>query len=375
VRLIGWVVLAVALVAAPGAARAYPEFQLSTGSARCSLCHISPVGGGLINGYGRGESSDTISQLGGDGSFLYGTYTEPAWIKLGVDLRAMALLRDQGDEPEKAIFPMQGDTYVSLAAGDFTLYGAIGPRAQVRQPASFVDRFGAREYWLMWRPNTTGWYARAGRFLAPFGLRMADHTRYVRRFQDLEIWDETWSASAGRVEDAWEAHLTAFTPVPTSLQGYGPRETGATASYERRLGDGESTSVGAQARVGVGDERARYTVGAIGKRWLAPAHLLASAELDLTLEDFAATGSPSRGQLASYLAATWFPRQGFAITGAHERFQRDLAVRALWQDAYSVTLQYFPLAHWEIQAEGKVELPASWARGQTLAFLQLHYYL
>jgi hypothetical protein len=364
-----------ALIGAAGGAAAYPEFQLSTGNARCGLCHISPVGGGLINAYGRGEAADTISQFGGDGSFLYGAYDEPRWIRLGVDLRGMALVHDQRDEVEAVAFPMQGDTYAALSLGDFTLYGTIGPRAQVRKAESVFDRIGAREYWVMWRPDTTGWYARVGRFLAPFGLRPVDHTRYVRRYQGLYTWEETYSASVGRVEDAWEAHLTAFVPIPGRLQGFGPRDTGATALYERRLGDGATTTVGAEARVGVGPERTRYTVGGVGKHWLERFHVLLMGELDLALEDFDAGGSPSRPQLVSYLGATWFPHTGFAVTGAFERFDRDVAVRALWQDAYSVALQYFPLAHWEILLEGKVELPGTYGRSQPLAFLQLHYYL
>ena len=128
--------LGLAVLAATGAADAYPQFQLSTGNARCSMCHIAPAGGGLLNGYGRSEAGDTISQLGGDGSFLYGVYQEPDWIKLGVDLRGMALVkaRDQGD-PETKVFPMQGDTYASVAIADFTFYTALGPRAQ-RRPSN-----------------------------------------------------------------------------------------------------------------------------------------------------------------------------------------------------------------------------------------------
>ena len=36
-----------------GTARAYPQWQLSTGAARCNQCHFAPAGGGLINSYGQ----------------------------------------------------------------------------------------------------------------------------------------------------------------------------------------------------------------------------------------------------------------------------------------------------------------------------------
>ena len=50
-------------------ADAYPQFQLSLGPDRCTACHFSPAGGGLLNDYGRDEAGSTISR-GGDGRFL-----------------------------------------------------------------------------------------------------------------------------------------------------------------------------------------------------------------------------------------------------------------------------------------------------------------
>jgi hypothetical protein len=134
--------LTLTLVAVHSAAEAYPQFQLSTGNARCTLCHISPAGGGLLNEYGRSESGDTISQFGGNGAFLYGVYEEPDWIKLGVDLRGAALAKDQSDDPEYYLFPMQGDTYVYLKGGDFSACG--GPRrpARTRAPGASSPRSG-----------------------------------------------------------------------------------------------------------------------------------------------------------------------------------------------------------------------------------------
>jgi hypothetical protein len=227
----------------------------------------------------------------------------------------------------------------------------------------------------MWRPATTGWYARAGRFHAPAGLRGQDHTVYVRRYQGSNIWEEPFAVSGGKVEDAWEAHVTAFAPVPTVAQGAGPRDLGVVGYYERRLGDDETTIIGGQARIAHGPDSGRYGLGGVGKRWWEGGKLLFSGQLDLTLQDFAAGDSPSRAQLAGYLGATWFPKTGFMVTASAERFDPDLAVKNLWRDAYGLALQYFPLAHWEIMVQGKVELPGNYGRAQTLGFLQLHYYL
>lgn len=363
------------LVAGAGAAQAYPEFQLATGNGRCSLCHISPTGMGLINDYGRSESSASISQLGGNGDFLYGVYQEPDWVKLGVDLRGAFLVKQQVDDPETYLFPMQGDTYAWFRVSDFSLYAAVGPRAQVRPERDTVlGRMGAREYWLMWRPRTTGYYARAGRFLMPFGLRSPDHRTYVRRDLGLGIWEETWNASGGRVEDEWEAHATLFTRVPDSLMGNGFRHTGAAAYAEKRLGADERAAVALQGRAGLGDLDRLYLLGGVGKYWLEGANLLFMGELDLGYQDFT-FGAAGRPQLATFLGARYWPFQGLMLGAALERFDQDMTVKDVARDAAQVTVQYFPLAHWELLLQGKLEFVGDYGDPSSMAMFQLHYYL
>jgi hypothetical protein len=367
--------LALALGLAHGSAAAYPQFQLSTANARCSLCHIAPAGGGLLNEYGRSESGDTISQFGGNGAFLYGVYDEPSWLKLGVDLRGAGLFKKQTEDPEYYAFPMQGDTYLYLRGGAFSLYAVGGPRAQVRTPRdSVLDRFGSREYWLMWRPKTTGWYARAGRFLAPFGLRSQDHTIYTRRYLGLHSWEETYNVSVGHATDEQEVHITAHTAVPYEIQGNGPRATGGTILWERRLAEDKAV-LGAQARALISDDDRTYIVGGIGKYYFEGARTLVMAELNLAAQEFTEVG-PTRPQLAGYLEATYWPLTGFMIGAALQRYDEDMSVGKLSRNAAQLTLQYFPLAHWEVMLLGRVETQgAEYDDPTSMAMLQLHYYL
>jgi hypothetical protein len=362
------------LVLLRGAALAYPEFQLSTGNTRCSLCHIAPAGGGLLNSYGRGESA-SISQFGGNGDFLYGVYDEPDWIKLGVDLRGALLVRDRATEPELHAFPMQGDTYAWLRLKDFSLYTAVGPRAQVRpERDSFLHRIVPREYWVMWRKKTTGWYGRAGRFFAPFGLRSQDHTLYARRYLGFHTFEETHNLSGGRVENDWEVHLTAFTRVPDALFGNGPRHSGVAAYYERRLGEDEDMVVGAQARAALGEDDRQYLVGGLGKYYLEPARLLLMGELNLGYQDFL-FGAAGRPQLAAQLGVTYWPITGVMLGTTLQRYDQDLKVKNLARDAAQISIQYFPLAKWELMLLGRVELQGELGSPTNLAMLQLHYYL
>ena len=365
---------AMLLLLTSSVAQAYPQFQFTTGNSRCNLCHYAPSGGGLLTSYGRDESADTISTWGGDGRWLYGVYEEPQWVQLGLDMRGALLLKDQLGDTELNAFPMQGDTYARFAlATNWSAYLSMGPRAQVRDADPVYKRFGAREFYGMWNDSESGYYARAGRFLTPFGLRSQDHTWYVRREAGLYTWDETLTVTAGRVRPDWETHLSLFAPVPSALQSGGSQDVGAAGYYERRLGD--ATSIALQGRAGVSDEHARVLVGAWGKHYFESLNLLLSAEVDGGHENFTENSSPSRLLWISYLGLSYLPTKGVMVTISHERFDEDLGVRATARDAASVALQWFPLAKWELMFIGKAERHGTNARRTSLGMFQLHYYL
>ena len=128
-------VLAFALLLVSGSAWAYPQWQFSSGTSRCSQCHYAPAGGGLINGYGRDAAGEDLSTWEGDGSFLHGAVELPKSIALGFDGRFSVLAQNIGEARGAtfAYFPMQADAYVRLALGDaFSFAGTVGYRGQAR---------------------------------------------------------------------------------------------------------------------------------------------------------------------------------------------------------------------------------------------------
>jgi len=59
-----------------------------------------------------------------------------------------------------------------------------------------------------------------------------------------------------------------------------------------------------------------------------------------------------------------------------ERFDEDMSVADLARDAGSLTLQWFPLAHWELMLIGKLEAQGGeYGDPTSLGMFQLHYYL
>jgi hypothetical protein len=376
--------LALLLVSAREAS-AYPQFQISSGTNRCGQCHVSPAGGGMLTSWGRDESADTVSR-GGNGAFLNGLLSPPSWLAIGGDFRFAGLASDTGgpESPELVAFPMQLDVYLRAMLGDsFSLNVTIGDRGIVRpndesfggRIAAEGDSFISREHYLMYRPAATGFYARIGRFFAPYGLRMVEHVFYIRRYTGSNLYEEPYSLSAGYIADDWEVHATGFVPVPTSfpdlLQSVGYRESGGALYGEKRFAG--MATLGLQTRIGVGSEEARYQGGAIGKLWVEPAKMLVMAEADVIRQEIKGTGT-GQTQFVSYVGPTFFPTRGLMATLAYERYQEDVKIANTAHNALDLEINFFPTAHVELMVLGRMEQNGDGAPA-SLGMLQFHYYL
>lgn len=353
-------------------AAAYPQFQFTTYSSHCNMCHYSPTGGGLINGFGRDESADTISSMGGNGGFLHGLWQPPSWLALGVDMRAAGLVKQNSEVPQLLAFPMQGDIYARVALGSkLSVNATAGIRGAARAPrTSPLDRMISREHYLMWQQGTI--YARAGRFMVPYGLRTQDHSSYTRRYLGQHTLEETYNLSVGRVANDWEAHATAFVSPP--FWGVGPQAMGGALYYERRIRE-ETGAYGVQSRVAMTDEDARYWLGGVGKLWLEEKKTLLLSQLDLGMQTFAG-GADAIMQLSAHLSATYLWRQGWMMGAALERYDPDLLLKGSARDSLALTFQYFPRAHLELMLLGKVEFQGeAYASPNPMGLLMLHYYL
>ena len=367
---------AVALIVLPAVAGAYPQFQLSTGNVRCNQCHFAPAGGGLINNYGRDQAAEVISS-GGNGRFLHGLWEPPSWLALGADARVAGLMVREGAKAgtDYAFFPMQADVYARVAVGEFSAEVTGGFRGATRPvDASLGSRLISREHYLMWREGPTGWYVRIGRFFAPYGLRLAEHTAYIRRFLGFDTLEESYNVSGGFVGDEWELHLTAFTKdfIRTPV---GQAGSGGAAYFERR--EGTAIAWGAQARVSAGSEDTRVGGGLVGKIYFEGPKIQLLAEADLVRQIFKDVG-PARWQLAGYFGAAWFPVRGLMVQLMLERFDEDMSIKGVARDALGAEVSWFPTAHVEVSLYGRYVLigtGSSDGSPSQVVLLQLHYYL
>ncbi len=355
-----------------GAAEAYPQFQFSTDNARCTMCHYSPAGGGLINAWGREEAADTISR-GGDGDFLSGAFETPDWLILGGDLRGATGLKDTPSERvDTLLFPMQADLYTRAEFGPISVNLTLGLRRQARdRDPPPLSNFASREHYVMYQPEPSGLYLRAGRFYAPYGLRQVDHTNYIRRDLGFYTDEQTYGVSGGYLKDnKWELHVSAYTRDP--IFPVGNEGSGLAAMYEKRFAD-DSAAWGVQTKLHLGPDSNTYWAGGTFKYWLPSLDLLLLTELDLAIQDVDSAGADAIAKGIAHINATYFLTTGLMLGATLEAKHSDFALRGKDAESATASVQYFPKAHYEVMLLGKAERTRG--TNDLLTLLMFHYYL
>lgn len=363
-----------AMLLAPGVAVAYPQYQFASETATCGECHQQPAGGGLLTDWGRSELGETLS-LGGDGRLLHAV-DEPDWLAVGGGLRLAALVNDTGgaDGAEVAVFPMQLELAVRVASGALSATAIAGVRSAARATETPGDdrggfgglAFFSREHFVSYRAETSPWMVRAGRFAAPFGLRLADHTAYVRRHTGYGVFDETLGVGVARLGGETDVHLTAF--VSDVVQVDAAPEGGAAAMIERRWA---ATALLGSARVTGGAADARALADVAVKHWIPGPRLLWMAEVAGGWQVLRDAGA-GRPQVVAYAGPTWFPMRGVNVGLAAELFAADARVAESNRYAGSLAAAIMPVAHLELIATGRYQVIGGEDRALTAMF-QLHY--
>lgn len=198
-----------ALLGGAGLAGAEPMF-LSKQYTRCTACHISPSGGGLLSSYGRSLSHRELSTFNepapshgdstepppGEESFLFGALGDRLGpVSLGVALRPSRLQYDFGPVSAGRNLLMTADVLGAWQGGGWTVYGQAG---RVLEESDWT--FDSYEHWAGRQPER-GFGFRAGRFLPAYGIRFADHTSYNREYLGLTQYDQVYALEVSHTSD------------------------------------------------------------------------------------------------------------------------------------------------------------------------------
>ncbi len=363
-------VLALGLVAVTaGGAHAYPQYQLVR-DATCAGCHRSPAGGGLLteNGLAVAESTSSGS---GSAAFLHGALEPPSWLALGGDVRLAGGAVGTG-KLGGAAYPMQAEVYVGAGAHGFSVELTGG----LRRPAEelgVAHVFWSREHYLMWRQHpdaASGLYARAGRFMPVFGLRLAEHAIYTERYGGLPLYGEAYAGSVGYVDPAYEVHVTGF--AHDSIASAVEHGDGFAAYAEVRLGG--KAAVGGELKYSASAELHTTYAGATGKLYLEGPGVLLQGEAELIRQSIVAGGRVT--QLAGYLLGSRQLADGWLLDVGVGHFTESTSVAGLYRDCVDANLHWFATPHLEGLVTTRLELLDHGAgKNGGYALLQIHYRL
>ena len=200
--------LTVVLLLTMGASAGYAEpIFLSKQYPRCTACHYSPTGGGLLTPYGRSLSREEISMLGrqgvgaaptteasmGEEAFLGGLLGNALGpVRLGLDIRPSHL---DFDVPGRSIADrnlfMNFDLLAAYRKDNWTLYGEVG--REITVDGWTVNSY---EHWIGYQVSE-GVSVRGGRFLPAYGVKFADHTSFTRSRLNLAQYDQIYGVELG----------------------------------------------------------------------------------------------------------------------------------------------------------------------------------
>ena len=197
------------LLSCSSRASAYPYF-VGLRQVNCAECHYSPTGGGLINAWGRSSRGVT---LGGDDDWSLHTDAqgrsatgEPKLqLDFGLDARAAGVATIDGGTT--AFFPMLLELQGVAAYGPVLVYGSVTPRKGT--PGGSPYLIFSREHWVSLRLASQV-AVRAGRITLPFGIRIPDHTQYVREDFGFDPWGQSYALELDVYRDDFTVSAAAF---------------------------------------------------------------------------------------------------------------------------------------------------------------------
>lgn len=352
-------------------AYAYPQFQMSR-EQTCSGCHISPAGGGLLTENGL-VTAESISQWGTAPEFFYGKIPTPKWLELGGDLRGAS---GYVQSPEKllATFPMQSEIYANATLGaGLSLYVNVGARSAQFGNEGATHAW-SREHYLMWQQHpgeAAGLFVRAGRFMPVFGLRIAEHPTYTRKWGGTPLYAETYGLAVEYIQPKFEVHATGFLKDP--LIDTPEHSDGAAGIAELRVSP--RFSIGAEAMYTQSVDDQKYRVGLVSKLYVAKPDLLLSFEGQFMNQIIPPRGAPK--QIISYLMASKPVGKAFMIDLGLGFFNENIQIKGLHREAADLNVHWFATSHIEAIFTGRFEMLGFGDGGPSAgyALAQLHYRL
>ncbi|MEJ7597674.1 MAG: hypothetical protein WKG01_07180 [Kofleriaceae bacterium] len=243
-----------------------------------------------------------------------------------------------------------------------------------------TTRAWAREHYVMWQQKpgeAAGLFVRAGRFMPVFGLRLAEHPTYTRRFGGTPLYGDTYGVAVEYVTSKFEAHLTGFIKDP--LLDTVEHSNGGALYSELRLD--ETLAVGLEGMFTDSDDDKKIRIGGTAKKLLTGPEILLQAELQFVnqLIDSAVSDEPlgaPKGLVGNVMASRMFG-DGVLIDVAVGHYDPNIRIKNLDRDCVDLNIHWFTTSHVELVLNARYELIGLGSGGDAGAYAiaQLHYRL
>jgi hypothetical protein len=363
-----------------GAAPAFAEPTfLSKQYPRCTACHYSSSGGGLLTPYGRSLSREEISTFGrrspgsiptagstaSEEGFLFGALSSESPLQLGLDIRPSHLGVDvPGRTVADRNFLMNLDLQAAWRRDRWTAYGTVG-----RAPRAGGGTLVSYEHWIAYQVTDTV-SVRGGRFLPAYGVRFADHTSFTRERLQLAQDDQVYGIEMDVSTDRTLLQMSAGPGRAESLlDGDGRQAFTSSARFQIDLTPRMVLAVSALHR-GASDAAPRSTGTGLSFGYAPALWLTTWTHADVRLQRLNASGR-------SYIFANQTSVE--ALRGVWLR----ISPQWRWTDTdprgeirrLVYGLDFYPRTHWHVNLSYyRDRLPFSGRTTRTL-LAQLHLYL
>lgn len=341
---------------------ALPRFAVRMG-AKCQSCHVNPTGGGMRNFYGStsyGREALPIKSWQEEFALEEFNTQLNDFISIGADFRTLYAWQqvNQG----QFFFQMQGDVYL---------------RANVAKKINlYLDKGLRTGYEIFGIANVlpASGYVKVGRFWPAFGLKIDDHTIFVRRYTGFNL------ESFERPEDTGVE--VGFLPGPFTgivAVSNGGALDAPTGKIRAFLGRAEVIFSAAPFNFMMGGSAYRLKRGREGKTiaggFLGVAfenNAVVLAEVDY-IDD--KTGVGDVKNLVSYVELDYAIIQGFDLKAAYDFYDPDTKSKTGASSRYSFGFEFFPIAGIEVRPVYRIlkEEPVNQRNNEF--HLLIHFYL
>jgi hypothetical protein len=375
-KLIVWIACLAALVVATAWTRpcaAYP-WMIRHEYTGCAVCHTDPSGGFLTTEYGRAQTQTLLSTFGrgpegnevdGRSQFLLGAVKLPQWLNLGASVRDMYMYNKPSKSAgQSSNILMQSDLRAMVNVGSFEAAGSLGYQHEGGQ-ASWVtsrlkgDNLVSREFWVGYNfdeeKNTK---VRIGRMYLPFGIRMLEHTLFVKQETQTDLdSQEQYGASLFHGTENYRAEIMAiFGNYQLKPDKY--RQRGYSAYFEYAVASGTGLGLSSLLTY-AGESQSTIVSGAVIRgahgpylRWAPISSLALLTEWDIVHLGPTSGAQPVVG-LVGFMQADLEPYRGIHVMVMPEMYMlsfvtgsKDLSYRGWLGTAW------FPYPHFDVRVDG-----------------------